>query len=366
MTMLLTTPADASLVDMIDALLDDAPSALVGPAWRVALGALGERLPAELTRGLYLECRLAAEASRVDLATCLERDARALFAAGSPRGAPLAALWDTEAWRPIRALCTEWSRPDGALHAHVERLWLEFDTELGDDATATPRPGVFLDLRPAFAELAPARQLDALCRALDALGAPPTVDERARLLAVLRQLPPGAFLFNLGLFPHRPHALRLCVAGVAASHVLPVLRATGWVGDEPGVDALVAELHAAMAHVQRGPTLLHADIERVPRGRVGIEYALRGQPQARGALHTHPLLALLAARGWCAADKRAALAAWPRRTVRRLESAWLPVTMTRLVNHLKLVWRDGDVAESKAYLFGRFVPQGGAAPGSTA
>src|SRR5262245_37126360 len=101
--------------------------ALVPPIALRRLRETGRRLPAALTRRIYLESWLGVgAAARVDLIVKLDAGSRDLLAGLSPSAEDAATR---RAWRSVTTFARAWGRTGGLLEDTVESLWLEFDLD---------------------------------------------------------------------------------------------------------------------------------------------------------------------------------------------------------------------------------------------
>lgn len=335
------------LAATLDALAPFVPTALVSPEALAAIVRAAGRLPAQLADELYLECRLAAGAPRVDLVLHVRDEGRGVLAGTHPGAALPPALLRRPAWRRLRRFCAEWADPGSAAHAAPGGMWLELDVE-GPAPERAP-PGVFLDLRPLAARGASAAECHALAAEwLDRLGGrPPPPETLASLHRCLRALPPGGSAAYVGLFPGRGGVVRCCVRGMAAGALPAYLAAAGWEGDR-----------AALEMITDGPlrgaplSIVHLDLDGGHR--LGVELALERRGQlAGGAREAAAPAEELAELGLAAPEKAAALAEWPGWTEEVMPHQPWPSVLARRVNHLKLVLQAGRDPEAKAYLWAR-------------
>jgi hypothetical protein len=315
------------------------------------------RLPAALTRWIYLESHLGSDEPRVDLIVGIERDEAILLVDGRAALTLGAEPWSTPGWRGVRALCARWLDAGSPLHAGVERIWLEFDLPAGGDAP--PVPGVFVDFaaRGSSAE----ERMELIATALaPLLGAPLPPSTAGALLRVLRAMPPGARAAYAGLLlPRGSPAVRLCVADVPRAGLPRFLADAGWPGDAGGLAATLdglAPSRRGSAHPE--PAIVHLDVDGGVHARVGVEYVFTRQGQARGALTEVAFLDYLVASGLCTPAHRAALAAWPGASVEEFPHQPGESVAVRRVNHVKVVCgADGRPLAAKGYAYLHHVPR---------
>lgn len=362
-------PTLADTFNAYDAILGPVGPTLLPEGARRALDDAARRLPAALTRWVYLEFRLTPAEPAVDLVAYIDRAGAALVAGRAPGEAADAFTTQVRAdpaWAPAAAVCAAWL--DGRLPASVDHLWLEFDLGHGGgtrppETRALPAPGVFV----CFGE-APAAAYDArarageLCAALAALDEEVARETGALVGHLVATAPRGAYVPYVGLMCQRrgaaAQAARVCLTRTADTEVLAWLRAGGWPAAPADVDALGRALHEAAAALGRSrpgraasrATMVHADI--TPRGiapRVGFEHTFDRSGQFAAGVRERALLDAFARRGWADPARCDAVAGIPRAARGLLPDARVPVPVLRFVNHTKLVFSPSTGPNVKAY-----------------
>ena len=337
----------------LDALAPHLPPALVSPGALAAVRAVARALPAALTDELYLECRLAAAAPRVDLVLHLREDGMEVAAGRNPGVDLSPALLALPAWSRLRTFCGERARARSALGDGVAAMWLEVDAHGAD--TDAHAPGFFLDVRWLGERGTPAEEWTALAGAwLEWLGGRLPAAALWSLRRVVRALPPGAAMLYVGLFPGRGGArVRTCAAGIEAARLPRFLADAGWSGCHAALD----ETARALAPLAV-PGVVHLDVDAggvAPR--VGWELKLDRRAQLSGSLRERAFAARLVDAGLADAAKAEALAAWPGWTVEALPHQLWESVVVRRVNHVKVVLEEGGAREAKAYLCARHAPR---------
>ena len=353
-----------SLAGTLDAMRRHLPDALVSAdAFEYAKAAV-EHVAAEITSGIYFECRLQHGSPRVDLVIAVHADGGARLAATSGHEAP-GCLHVQPAWRRLSAFCRRWTAPTSSLQELVDHLWLEYDVEQGaslDEATRSG-PGVFCSLRDShrMAHSGPTLSGRAL-RALEALAgrrAGSTVQDC--LDACIARLPPETGVPHVGvMFGRETPTVRVCIAKLPAAGAAGFLAATAGVG---GKDVADITRLASLPDGPAGPLYLpmvHLDIDErtgfVPRVGMERQFAHTCQLTGRTGTGERALLDALTARGLCAREKRDALLQWPGRSVAMLpHEIWWSV-VERRVNHVKFVYEPASGVQTKGYLFARHRP----------
>ena len=353
-----------SLAGTLDAMRPHLPRALVSDhAFEHAKAAV-EHIAAEITSGVYFECRLQHGSPRVDLVIAVHAEGGARLAATSANEAP-ACLHAQPAWRRLAAFCRRWTAPTSSLRKLVDHLWLEYDVEQRPsiDETARSGPGVFCSLRDPHkrAQSGPAlsgRALEAL-EALAARRAGPTVQEC--LDACVARLPPETGLPHVGvMFGRAAPTVRLCIAKLPAARAAGFLAATAGVGGEDIDD--ITRL-ASLPDGPGGPLyvpMVHLDIDErtgfAPRVGLERQFTHACQLAGRTGAGERALLNALTARGLCTREKRDALLQWPGRSVAMLPHEIWWSLIQRRVNHVKFVYGPASGVETKGYLFARHGP----------
>lgn len=332
---------DRRLEAILAVALRRCPTPLIDDAAGAALERLARatRLP---SRDVGLECRLAADDPRVDLAAALETRLT-----GVPRARDV-----TRSGIPTTG---DWSALDRFRRAHTasellcrstRHLGLELDADAGLPPLAAP--GLFVGLEDGT--LGP-RVRGAVAAGLPALmGKTGYRSSAAGLAAFLDALPEGSVLHYFGAFPGRAPAVARCnVQYPDRAAALAQLARQGF-----------SERHLAAAgeaHDQGARVVFAYDVGPSLHRRLGIEL-LFDDPS-----HLEPVLDALVRRGLCAPAKRDAVLAWPGALQEsEAEEPWPPplaaagrsspglrsVLFFKL-SHLKLVVDDEGLA-AKAYL----------------
>lgn len=239
------------------------------------------------------------------------------------------------AWGRIDAFCRDWAEPSSPTHGGVPSLWLEYDVDAADH----PPPGVFFGT--SIGEVVSASALVERSVAL-LTGAPVPPDVREAVIRVVRTLPSGSNLFQVGTVVARPApALRLCIVARGRADVPQILSAAGWPGP-------VEDVESSLAALPVSPSLIALDIDigTAVMPRIGLECYMDERRQPRVDPSWQKLLDHLVVRGMCTVAQRDALLAWPGREQVRI--LWNSAVI-RGLNHLKLVLEPGRPAIAKAY-----------------
>ncbi len=352
-----TTGIQSPLSGMLDAVHPVLPSLVPEQAFhRLAAGC--SDLPAGLTHGIYLECRLSVDA-RVDLVVQVDERGRSILAGANPAVHLPRRLRDHPFWEQVRQLCARWADPSSPLSGSVRGVWLEFDTPGEHETEDVPLPGVFVKLEPS-APSASERGLESVLAALPGISPDPVRVQAIRRCA--EELRAGAYVSYLGSFaPRGTDAVRVCVVGIGEDALPGYLARVGWSGDPRALHHFLRETGTADGRrLHPGPGMLHLDVDGdAVQPRIGLEYVLERGGQIRGRLHETGFLDRLVELGLCTAAKRDGLLAWPGYSFEDFAHELWPSLVKRRVNHVKLVYEEGRTPQAKAYLcaFSGFYPR---------
>ena len=323
--------------------------------------ALG-RLDGAITDFFGFEVHLARPEERVDTLVCVkaetggrERLMRAVASAGN------------EGWRrDLGRFLNDWSNPAELWAARVANIWLEFD--LVAPQLDQPPPSLFFgndrligaDEPKVFGE-SPACQRHPARRGTERTG-------DGRCPRVLRCLPDGAVIFQIGQMLARPNApLRLCIRDLPPDLVGPFLADLGLGRRRHELEDLLGRLAAFGGDVD-----LDLDVTDEIGARIGLEWSPPPSPEARLDAEAQ-MFAWLVEAGLCLPEKAAACRSWTALVhCRRHAELWPGPLMAgdgiaerratsciaRYLHHVKIVAAPGGHREAKAYLacLHRFVP----------
>jgi len=258
-------------------------------------------------------------------------------------------------WQTLRRLCDDVSSPSGRLHEQVTHIFIEFD--LGAPPSATPIPGLFLELNTSRTLTAP--DVLAMTDTLDIHRHPSCISAQA-LDCCLKALPSGAKVADVGVMLSRPGAaLRLVIQRMPPGGVCRYLDSIGWLDPAHQFSTLVDDI-AAHADPE---AMLDIDVADTVRPRVGVEFYLRRETDNLPRWKT--LFALLVERGLAGHAKTAAILEWPGFTQEGAAGHPWAENLTlgdlllrgkarslfwRTINHIKLGYQPGQKPEIKIYL----------------
>ena len=289
-------------------------------------------LPAVLTDQIYIECRLAGAASRVDLQMRIDRVGARILADRNETATLDRALHSRSVWRQLAGLAGCWL-DEQTMGDAIRALWLEFDLPDHDWSGGLPRPRFFVELETVlgghrigragrgFLSAQVSRRFAAPARRASPRGRP-------RPLAGIRA-PPG-------------HRLRPRPTNVAAA-LVPLRAALGdLASSDPDLDPELVR------HAPATPIVTHLDVNETILPGVGIELTFERRPQVRGELRERGFLDHLVQAGLCTPE--AGRSARPGHSMARLNHQIWPSLVLRRLNHVKLRFEARRLAEAKAYL----------------
>ena len=351
-----------TLTDLVAAALAPGvpPALMPGLAGDVVPETVGS-LDGAITDFFGFEVHLRRPEPAVDILICVkaatggrDRLARAVAAGAAP--------W----WRDLGRFLADWGDPTTPWAARVENIWLEFD--LVAPQLPQPAPSLFF----GAVRLLDASEPDALESLLDASAtlrggpfAPATV---ALARQILRTLPPGAAVFQVGQMLARPGApLRLCIRDIPPDTLAPYLAELGYTNGRPELVDLLGRLAGLGGVVE-----VDLDLAQTLGPRVGLEWVPPTAPVARLGAEAG-LFDLLVAEELCLPEKAAACRGWlglahcrrhPDRWPAALyagDGEWqrrATSCIARYLHHVKIVSGPEGQREAKAYLacLHRFVP----------
>ena len=350
-----------SVDDYLAVMAQRIPSALISPEAFARIGKLGSLFPGQTTTFFGFESRLGQPEAAADFLLCFSPEpdeGRALLAGQIAGFAPYSS--PKPAWQQLQAFAREWAAIGSELHDRVENVWLEFD--LADALPEDALPNVFFGCHDRVRSAAADADIRWVAgRALPLLQAGAFSAETGRRVeAVIRAMPEGAFVFQIGAMLARPsRAVRLCIRGISGRQIPEYLQAIGW----PGSTGKLAELFSEIAPLA---DRIDLDIDLDDNGvqpKLGLEWYVHSH------LRIDPrwdvFLRWLVERGLSTPEKGRALYDYPGAQHERSKGIeWPPAlraqsaqagatmvsTIVRSVHHIKVVYHPEAGLEAKAYL----------------
>jgi hypothetical protein len=347
------SPTEWLRVDLTSTLAAAAPhigGALVSEPARLAVAEITDRIPAALTRRIYVECRLGADAPRVDVVFCVDAASRGLLLEQLPAWLP-GPLRAHPMWLGLGALCTQWAG-SRSIGPAIHDVWLEFDTAGRPERGDALVPCVFVGLKNALSA-APFRLWEIALSCVELLRREPVSSRIAAAgRRVLGHLPRHAAVPYVGIMhPRGERSVRLCVSPLAGAALLDFLGAIGWPGEIGELERLLRSIPCGSGRTALDAArLLQFDILNGVQPRIGLEIPLRQHPQMIDGLAERDFLDALCDLGLCSPAKRDALLRWPGHSVEKFPHQIWPSLALRRISHVKLVFEPGAPPEAKTYL----------------
>ena len=298
------------------------------------LAELGAALPLTLTRWVHIERHWWPASDRADAIFAAEASAASLL--GDVLVALARALPATSDARALHATIARWHEMSVEMPRQVGRSWMEFDAP---DSPCRRLPGFFVDA-PSKACVSP----DPLCFALARMISTDSPARLARTWTKIQAAARSASIAALGALGREADtaSVRICVSGESSAII------SG--GCDTDTAAQIGrQLRAiCMTAEQTAPVtgLVHLDVSPNRIRSVGIELPLQKDAQLRGRLLERPLLSGLVAAGLCPAAEFDCACAFAGAV--RCGAGGTRVGVRRL-NHIKLVFQDGELAAVKGY-----------------
>lgn len=273
----------------------------------------------------------------------------ALALAGRSRiGRLSGALTEDPFWKQLSLFFAEWVTPGTLFHQSVSLVWLEFDH--GPDGY-NPVPNIFLRIDDATGasrqqQAETLRQvLGNLYGILFGIGFPG--DLAGRMQQCVEELPGNTGIYQTGfMIPRKTEAIRLILTGMKPDLLYNYLDRIGWPGD---TDSLQALLSRYLPLVDYSVFNLHTGKNVLPF--LGAELYLRDMKQPNWEPAWRKLLDNLEDDRLILRAKREELVHFSSK-----RKSTFPVSLLYLngINHLKLVYKQGEPPECKGY-FGTMI-----------
>jgi hypothetical protein len=350
-----------TLADSLEVILPNLPPALVSPDMLPHLRELARALAPIPSCGFEVNLL---ESTRVDLQQCI------LASEGEPQRlrSHLDEQWSYSAargeavdasWQHVDNFLAQWCDQSSALHESIADLWLEFDQThtLGHSLL----PVMFFGFRPEReVVLDSSAGYEVAQQVLDALlGRPVWLPYQENLQRCFLASRGPAFVSHIGVMPARGlPALRVNVKNLSPDALGAYLEGVAW----PGLkDEAVEKMARLYRFVDRLTVCLDVGERVYPQ--LGFECIVGFQPPLESRWAT--FLDYLVDEGWCSAEKRDALLAWPGLTYPNNAGVSWPdhmihdallhpadrfTALERRISHIKIVWRPQQQRpEVKAY-----------------
>jgi hypothetical protein len=261
-------------------------------------------------------------------------------------------------WKQIYNFAESWADPNSVLYDNVLGLWFEFDTT--EFSNEMPIPSVFFHPVSINADELDKKTSKWFTRiALPLLNGkklPSKIEES--ILSCIKNLPPGAALFQIGAMLSRSsNCVRLVFKRMQPDDIIPYLKSIGYQNDTRELENIINELKKYVTRI-----VLHIGVGEEIEPKVGIEgsfYPDKYHEETRWG----KFLDYLKERGLCHPDKYSGLISYPGIEQNENEydddSSFIPSvktsngsqikTLIRYISHIKLTYAPNQKLEAKAY-----------------
>jgi Rps23 Pro-64 3,4-dihydroxylase Tpa1-like proline 4-hydroxylase len=351
-----------SLTEYLNLVKPFVSSDLIDPMSWTEIEAIAQQMPSQITSFFGFECRLGVAAAKADLLLCIatgEIGQKVLD--GSKHADLFPKNWFKQpVWSHLRDFAACWQDKTSPLHEKVSNIWLEFDVAETDDQALIP--SCFFGSSFIFADPSSTTHHQSWITqtAISMLrGQPllPLVEQH--LFRCINALPTGAYVFQIGLMlSRRSEMVRICLRGIAGSHLSDYLQQVRWSGSTAALQAQVMEIATYVDRID-----LDLDIgETGVASRIGLECYLFQQPKFQPKWQA--FLDYLVNAELCLPQKREALLSYPGHVREKNHRTQWPTHLLNLskflgnnhesvfmrgLHHIKLVYQDERVQEAKAY-----------------
>ena len=320
------------------------------------------KIPGGMTNFFGFECALSQADRNADLLVCAaaQEGARSILAGSHPLlGFPREFSTDY-CWSRVFDFARHWNDPNLPLHDRVHNVWLEFD--IGKTLCDLPSPSLFFGAFGLCRSSGNGVAIPPECSWLTNLALPVlrgeqlSLGEVAQVERCIDALPPGTFIFQVGLMLSRKQAgTRLCVRGLKPEQIRDYLSDAGWRGSTVELDALIRPL---VDHVESFAVDLDVTDRIEPK--IGLECY-----PAIAAGKAEEFVRHLAATGFASEQKAEAICQWRGMVHERISQAPWPSDLRatsallngayysmfyRRLHHVKIVYEPEKPLHAKAYL----------------
>ena len=264
-------------------------------------------------------------------------------------------------WQNACKFVLEWVNPDSILYNKVLGLWFEFD--MIEKSSETPVPCIFLHTTPLRIDTPEDMKkftwlTDTALPLLTGHHVSENIERQ--LLQAVQQLPEGAVLMDAGVMLSRSTSgVRLIIARICPTKIIPYLTALGWSDDNKEVPTLLKELGQQVTRL-----VLHINItETGIDSKIGLEcsfspdlYHLETRWSA--------FFDYLVKKRVCLPEKKEAAITFPGveqedpsynfnltsyKAAARLSDSDFSSALVRYISHIKLIYKTNSPLEAKVY-----------------
>jgi hypothetical protein len=339
-------------------------SRLISPESLSNIRSIAALLPGAITDFFGFECELGVSDPIADFLVCcrVSQGAPNVLSGQMPDRDLPALLVNHPVWQRIRSFSAKWSDPESAIADRIHNIWLEFDVD--GVPSSIPVPSIFIgpeNLQSATPAADKSQMPDRCAWLTDSalpllLGGELYPELKAQIARCLNLLPPGAYMFQVGLMLSRPSSItRLCVRGVSRKQIIEYLQNLGYDTSSGQLQALLELLGPLVERID-----LDMDVGDRVLPKIGLECYLPADTSAIHQFLIHIVSCGLstpakaeALESWRGmAHERSNPEIWPRELLAlsgflggRVHSAF-----ARWLHHVKIVYQPGVPLQAKAYL----------------
>lgn len=318
---------------------------LMGIAGLERLSDLCDHFPFDTAMDFGFETRLGKPDPSCDFFMQVKRGSagHTLLAGQSNRARLSPELLNNSAWRNLEKWLSAWSNPQSDFARSISQIWLEFDdgADLFD-----PVPSIFVQWMPLNGDEKSesarsfTKRLNEISLLLTGYRFPDST--LATIGRCILNLPPEALIALSGfMLSRKTEAVRLIVSKIPIQQIDAYLSSIDWPGDTRYIRTLTDRYSGLFDHAAYN---IHIDTELKPY--LGIEMYLKQNIYTRYDPRWETLFDMLKADGLIQDQKRLGLRKFPGVTS---FSHLYPVRYHCLINHLKLVYKEGFPNECKGY-----------------
>jgi len=339
------------------------PEELISPQNYTEIKKLASHFTRGVTNFFGFESRLNSPDARADylFAVSSQKGEREALANLIRSGELPEELTNKPEWQNARKFVLEWANPDSILYDNVLGLWFEFD--MIENPSETPVPCIFLHTTPLHIHTQEdMKKLTWLIDTALPLLTGHHVSEKLerQLLQAVQQLPEGAVMMDAGVMLSRSTSgVRLIIARICPTKIIPYLTALGWSDDNKEVSILLKELEQRVTRL-----VLHINItETGVDSKIGIECSF-APDKYNLEIRWSSFFEYLVKKKVCLPEKKEALLQFSGveqedpsydfnltsyKAAARLSDSDFSGALVRYISHIKLIYKANSPLEAKAY-----------------
>jgi hypothetical protein len=306
--------------------------------------------PYDITRDVGFESHLAENRGWADfLFSVTKQSSGAKILAGDfPfTGLPPSLVWQY-GWKKIHYFAKEWITPGSFFNQYIGTIWFEFDHK---DDSLSEIPKMFLGIAHSQGQ----SSLNTVSFASDLQDNfsrifsenPINSDLRQQITRCITFLPERAKLYHFGFYLSKELAVvRLVLIDIEFQELIKYLEAINWSGDFDRLQTIFNEIKGRFDYF-----VYNLDVGGEIYPNLGIECYLSHMAQPSEDARWESNLAWMVEKGWCLPKKKDGLLHY---SGSHLVEHFYKINYLNSVNHIKIVFKNTEVAAVKAY-FGTYI-----------